>query len=112
MSVSYDGIGYLAVTMPADNCVEGQVCTLSTAGKAAACSSAGMFCGVVTQVENSMASVQLEGFVEVGYSGTAPTTGMITLAANGSGGVAVNTSGRVYLVVSVDTTAKTIVMKL
>ncbi len=112
MSISYGGVGYLAVTMPAGNCVEGQTCTLDAEGRAAGCLNGSMFCGIVDRVEDSMASVQLEGFVEVSYSGAAPTTGLIALAANGSGGVVINSNGRVYLVVSVDATEKKLVMKL
>ena len=48
------------------------------------------------------------GYVELHYTGAAPTVGYAALAADGSGGVKVLEDGREYLVVSVDTEAQTV----
>ena len=112
MNISYEGIGYLAVTMPYGECPVGHVCTIIEEGMVMPCNSGDMFCGVVEAAEYYTTSVQLEGFVKLHYSGADPNWGWNKLAADGSGGVAVNSTGRMYLVVSVDTENKSIVMKL
>ncbi len=112
MSISYEGIGYLAVNMPELDSVEGHVCAINTEGAAVPCNSGDLFFGVVEAVRNYMACVQVEGFVKLPYSGSEPTAGLIKLAADGNGGVAVNSNGRMHLVVSVDPDNQTLVMKL
>ena len=112
MSVSYEGIGHLSVTMPAMGCVQGAVCGINTVGYAKACSAGDKFIGMVEEVDGIHASVQLEGFVKTSYTGTHPTVGFACLAADGAGNVAVNANGREYLVVSVDANSKTLVFKL
>lgn len=111
MKISYEGIGYLAVTMPAGNCGPGTVCTVGT-DSALNCPAGTKFCGMVVAVENGMAAVQVDGFVKLGYSGPAPKVGYVDLAADGSGKVAVDPAGNNYLVVDVDTANKQLVMKL
>lgn len=112
MNISYEGIGHLAVTMPAGECAVGQVCAMGDDGKAAAGAVGGKFCGVVEAVENGMAAVQVAGFVTLGYTDTAPTTGYTTLACDGNGTVAVNSAGNSYLVVAVDTANNLVTFKL
>ena len=112
MRISYEGIGHLAVTMPADDCVAGQVCKVNSSGAAAACGAGTKFCGIAEAVENGMAAVQVEGFVKMGYTGTAPALGYANLAADGSGNVTANSAGNSYLVVAVDTSNNTVVFKL
>lgn len=67
------------------------------------CEAGDDFTGVAVNVKNEYAGVQLAGFAEVGYTGTAPVVGYCSLTADGKGGVAVGENGRKYLVVSVDT---------
>ena len=67
------------------------------------CENGDDFSGVAVNVRNEYAGVQLAGYTEVSYSGTAPVCGYCPLAADGRGGVAVNENGRAYLVVNVDT---------
>lgn len=112
MNISYEGIGRLLVTVADFNAVEGQVCKINQDGRAANCSTNDRFCGVVHIAEYDMASVQLEGFVTVRYSGTAPAFGYAKLVADGYGGVCVNTSGREFLVIQVDTNKMTVTFKL
>ena len=112
MNVSYEGVGYLAVTFPAGSCVAGQVCKLGVLGLSEKCNEGDAFCGVVDAVENFRAAVQIEGFAEVSYTGTAPTRGYEKLSSNGKGGVKVDSNGKEYLVAELDTDNSTITIKL
>ena len=112
MSISYEGIGSMAVTFPAATCEQDQVCKVDLAGRIAACSAGDKFCGVVLNQENGMAAVQTEGFVTLTYSGTKPSMGYTKLAANGSGGVMQSDNGREYLVVRVVSNIMSITFKL
>lgn len=112
MSISYDEIGALHVTVPAGTCVEGKICKVGTDGKAAAAASGDKFCGVAKVVKNGLASVQLHGFATVSYSGNAPAMGITALSADGTGGVKSDSIGRSYLIVAVDTVAKTATIEL
>lgn len=111
MSISYDGIGYLAVTMQQDGCELGQVCALDAEGRACPCAADAKFCGVVTVLEGTMVAVQVEGFVKVHYS-VKPAMGYNALVADGNGGVKTGGAGREYLVVAVDPTMQTAIIKL
>ena len=112
MNVSYEGIGYLAVTMPADGCVVGDICCLSLAGYAGSCATGSSFIGVVEAVEGDYAAVQVEGVVKVYYSGNAPLLGYRKLSANGVGGVKADDQGREYLVLDVDRAESMVTFKL
>ena len=97
MNVSYEGIGQWAATFACSGVSEGQAVKVSGNGTVAACAENGGFDGVVL----------------VSYSGTAPTAGWNTLAADGKGGVTVvSEGGRSYLAVEADTAAKTVTIVL
>ena len=68
----------------------------------------GEFHGVAIISRNDAVSVQLTGYVELPYSGTAPAVGTVALAADGNGGVMASSDGKEYLVINVDTINKTI----
>lgn len=70
------------------------------------------FSGVIAGIRSGLVTVQYHGFVTLPYSGTAPTVGYATLAADGAGGVKTATSGRSYLIVHVDTAANTLGLML
>ena len=112
MNVSYEGVGYLAATFPAGSCVAGQLCKLGTLGMSDKCSEGEAFCGMVEAVEHQRAAVQIEGFVEVSYTGTAPARGYTKLSSNGKGGVKVDSNGKEYLVAEINTAETKITMKL
>ncbi len=61
------------------------------------------FHGVAVNSRNGAASVQLTGYVELPYTGSAIQVGMVSLAADGQGGVVLNENGKKVLAVSVDT---------
>ena len=108
MNVSFNGIGDKLVTFLNNGAEKGEVVKVSAAGTVAPCSDDDVFDGVAVFVDGGYAGVRLRGFVTVSYSGAAPSVGHSLLLADGSGGVAVdNSDGRDYLVVDVDTTAKT-----
>ena len=112
MNVSYEGIGYLAVTFPAGSCVAGQPCKLNTQGHADKCSDGEAFCGFAEAVDGQNVAVQVQGFLEVGYTSSAPVCGFVKLSSNGKGGVKADSAGREYLVVKVNTTAAKVTIKL
>ena len=111
MNASYEEIGQVYATFAAQEVEAGQVCKVSGNGQVSGCSAGEKFCGVVGSVRGGWAGVQIKGFARVSFTGTAPATGYVQLAADGNGGVKTAT-GREYLVVSVDETAKTAVIEL
>lgn len=112
MSVSFGGIGELAVTFKTSGTVKkGDPVKIAENGAVATCSAADRFCGVALDVAaDGYATIQLEGYVTMTYSGSgAPTLGYCKLEAAADSTVAVSTgAGGEYLVVDVDTTAKTV----
>ena len=95
MNVSYEGIGQWAATFACSGVSEGQAVKVSGNGTVAACAENGGFDGVVLSVarDGKACSVAMGGMVTVSYSGTAPTAGWNTLAADGKGGVTVVSEG-------------------
>jgi hypothetical protein len=113
MSISFQGIGEMYATFLASDTVQAdQVVKLTDRETVGPCSDSGEFCGVAVCGRDGAWSVQVEGFVTVGYSGTVPGVGYQALSANGKGGVKSDNGGRSYLVVDADTTGKTVTIKL
>ena len=112
MNVSYEGIGYLAVTIPASTCTAGHVCRVNAAGLCEQCSSGDHFDGVTDAVENQRATMQIQGCAEIRYSGTKPSAGRVKLSSDGKGGVKLDTNGKEYLIMQVKEETTTIVVKL
>ena len=114
MTISYEGIGQTAATMKAAGSLKPGMAVTVTAGDTVGAGSDGALpCGVIVTAMDGMAAVQLSGLAKVYYDGTAPAVGWATLAGDGKGAVkAVTTGGMKLLVLSVDTTAKTAVIRL
>ncbi len=118
MSISYQGIGEWCATFACSDVTEGKVIKVSDSKTAALCTAGDIFCGIVKSVghDGKACSVQLGGLAEVKYSGgSAPEIGYNELVADANGGVAVasdSDAGMNYLVIAVDTAAKTAVIKL
>ena len=115
MKSSFEGIGQWAATFSCGSDVaEGQVVKISENGKVAACSADEAFAGVVMAVgrDGAACSVALGGIVAATYSGSDPALGWTGLAADGTGGVKASEAGREYLVMEVDSTAKTVAFVL
>ena len=111
MSVSFHGIGQVCATFLGSG-TEGQVVKMTDRDTVAPCSDGNSFCGVAMCVKDDACCVQVAGFVTIPYSSTVPSVGYAKLSANGAGGVKTDEAGREYLVVSADTTAKTVTILL
>ena len=68
------------------------------------------FDGVLETIDhdNAYGAVKLKGFKTLVYTGDAPAAGNVILVADGTGKVKTAVAGKKYLVVDVDTTAKTV----
>lgn len=100
MNVNFNGYGENVATFMADSKVQaGSPVKMSADGTVTASSTTEPFCGVCIAVRDGYASVQLAGYV------TMPTKSKIAvgyqkLTASVDNTVAVNTSGREYLVIN------------
>lgn len=89
---------------------EDKVVKVSANKTVALCSASDNFIGVVKTIDKAdkAAVVQINGFVTLDYTGTAPGLGFVALEANASGGVQVVATPALgdtyYWVVDVDTT--------
>jgi len=70
------------------------------------CADGDRFHGIVKAIsrDGKLLTVAKRGFVDVLYSGTAPTAGLVKLLADGADGVKEDVGGDEYLVIDVDTT--------
>ena len=118
MKLSYEGIGQWAATFACDHLAEGELVKISANGTVSTCSDGESFCGMVLSVSRGgdACAVALGGLVTAGYTETAPELGWEMgwsgLSADGEGGVQADADGSTYLVVDVDTTAKTVTFVL
>ncbi|WP_352416681.1 hypothetical protein [Oscillibacter ruminantium] len=115
MKISFEGIGQWAATFACAGVQEGDLVKVSGNGSVGLCSAGDAFCGQTISLGRGgdACAVQLGGFITADYTGdTAPTAGWCKLSADGSGGVKVDSTGRNYLVVDADTTAKVVVFAL
>lgn len=116
MKVSFEGIGKTVMTFANNQsspAAAGDCVAMSASGEVKAAASGAVLCGVCVGADSGFAAVQTDGVVTSAYSGsTAPAVGYGKLASGGSGTVAVNASGREYLILAVDTTAKTVTFVL
>ena len=108
MSVSFGGFNANTATFRTLAELEsGCAVKISESNTVSACADGDAFCGFVVNGEGGYASVQLSGAVTAVYSGTKPALGYAKLASDGKG-VKASTSGREYLVIAVNETAKTV----
>ena len=108
MSVSFCGFNENTATFKSNEEIAGGMpVKMSESNTVAACESGDVFCGFAIECSGGYASVQLSGTVTVNYSGTAPEVGYAKLVSDGEG-ITASDSGREYLVISVDETAKTV----
>ena len=113
MKVSFEGIGESVVTFlnnEANGAKAGDTVKVSGSGEVRACADGDRFAGVSLWSDKDAAAVQVQGFVTMPYTGTAPALGFSRLACSGGGYVksVTGTSGGEYLVLEVDTSAKTV----
>lgn len=112
MSVSFEGVGQVCATFLGGKLTEGEVVKVTENGTVGTCAADDGFCGVAICCKDDACTVQVRGFVTVGYSGTAPGMGWRTLAADGKGGVKAAEGGVNCLVTDVDAAVKTVTMML
>ena len=108
MNISMKGYGENTATFKTD----GVVCASHAVKMAdnltvAPCEAGDALIGTAVNVNNEYACVQLDGYVTLSYTGTAPAVGYCSLASDGNGGVMVTEGAREYLVTDVDTANKT-----
>ena len=102
MSVSTKGFCENVLTLKAASGLKAGVPVAVSANDTVSAAGAdAKFCGVSVNVNGGYAGVQLSGVVTMPYTGTA-------LASDGADGVKASTKGNTYLVLSVNTTAKTV----
>ena len=108
MKVSFEGAGEMLLSfMNASGnsaAKAGAPVKMSASNTVAVCAADDRFCGVCIHADAAHADVQLKGYVECKYSGTAPSVGYATLLAAADGKVAADEDGAEYLVLKVDTT--------
>ena len=111
MKVAFEEIGHLSATFALANGEPGKVCKMSASGTVTQCGDGDTFCGVIETARNGIAGVQLHGFAELPYTGSAPAVGFTNLQADAAGGIKA-AGTHAYLVVSVDTVHKTAMIEL
>lgn len=62
--------------------------------------------GIALHVRNEIAAVKMKGYLELTYSGAAPTLGWNGFVSDGTGGLRVDAGGLSCLVIHVDTAAR------
>lgn len=104
MKISLNGYGENIATFKFTSLVaQGQPVTMEENFTVRPCAESESFIGMAIDANGEYASVQLDGYVRFGYSGTAPSVGICKLAADGNGNVCVNDNGREFIVTDVDT---------
>lgn len=109
MNISMKGYGENTATFRTEGVVSvSHVVKMANNLTVAPCNSGDAFIGAAVNVKNEYACVQLDGYVTLSYTGTAPAVGYCSLVADGKGGVMVSDTGREYLVAEVYTSSKTV----
>lgn len=113
MAVAFGGFNENTATFRTTAKLEtGAPVTMSGNNTVKASASGAAFCGIAMSSDDNYASVQLSGTVTLPYTGTAPTVGYSKLSSSGTGVKSDTTNGREYLVLSVNTGAKTVTFLL
>lgn len=104
MKISLKGFGENAATFKFTGVVsQGQPVTMADNFTVKPCEKGDNIIGTALNAKGEYSSVQLTGYAEFGYSGTAPEVGMCTLSGDGKGNVCVSDTGRQFIVTNVDT---------
>ena len=110
MTTNFNGFDEKVLTFECDTEINaGTPVKISANGKVAACAAGDRFIGIALGSRGGYASVMVGGFITLPYTSTAPATNYAKLVADGNGGVKVDaTNGTEAVVISVDTTEKTV----
>ncbi len=107
MSVAFYGTSELVLSFEAGESVTaGYPQTVSHNNTVTDAADGALPAGIALHCRRDIAAVQMKGYVEVPYSGTAPTLGWNTLVADGKGGLRCASGGLSRLVINVDTAAR------
>ena len=110
MSVAFNGIDNQVVTFQAGTAAAGNPVTMEANDTVKTAPGGTAPVGILLNKRSGHGAVQIKGFVQVNYSGSAPALGWNSLVADGSGGLrlaASGESGRSCLVVNLNTADKT-----
>ncbi len=108
MSVAFYGTQETVVSFEAGSAAAGYPVSMSGNSKVSNAPDGAAPVGICLHVRSGIAAVQMKGYAEVSYTGTAPALGWASILSNGQGGVKTGAGGVSCLVVSVDTAAKTL----
>ena len=98
-----NGFDRQEVTFKANSTIrQGATAKLISASMVGLASVGSDFIGVCSLVRDDAASIVMRGYVQVAFTGTAPSVGFNKLTADGEGGVKVDANGRHFLVADVD----------
>ena len=101
--ISFNGFNETILTFKAAASIDsGKPVKVSANETVALCADGNTFAGISRGYRDGAVGVQLSGYVELPYSGTAPALGLTAVCANGDGGIQAG-NGRSVLVVKVDT---------
>lgn len=110
--VAFTGFNENMVTFKCSGLIDvGSIVSITANGTVGVSSDSAVFSGIVRSVRDGYAAVQVSGYIEVPYTGTAPALGYTSVVANGDYGIK-SGSGRNAIVVEVDTKKKTCGMLL
>lgn len=112
MSISFHGTQESVLTFEAGSVTAGNMVGMSANNKVADASAGTLPVGKAIHVRGDIAAVQVKGYMELPYSGTAPSLGWGIIVADGDGGVKSATTGLTVLIVEVDSTNETLGMYL
>ncbi len=111
MKQSFSGLNEIVVTFSGAVSVE-DIITIGENGMVSKATAEKDIIGVCVSKNADIAGVMIRGAVELNYTGTAPTVGNTSLATAGNNYIKTSTTNQEYLVLSVDTIAKTAVVLL
>lgn len=109
MTTNFNGFNEKVLTFECDaKITAGTPVKITANGKVAAAAAGDRFIGICLYTRCGIASVQVEGYVTLPYTSTAPAINFAKLVADGNGGVKADTNGSEVVAICVDTTAKTV----
>ena len=110
MSIKLNGFNSKVVTFKASgDIVLGTPVRPSSNYTVSPCPASSPFVGVAVSLSNGLVGVQTNGYFELPYSSSTPSIGFARMAADGKGGLLLDsTNGRECAVVYVNTATKTV----
>lgn len=111
MSQMYNGLNEAIATFEGNPAI-GDLVTIASNGVVIATATDKDIIGVCVSKRRELVGVQLKGAITVTYTGTAPTLGYCNLQTAAATSVKVSATGKSYLVLNVDTTAKQVTILL